>query len=98
MKTVNSSVTMSIADVYPSHVVLLARDNFILAEEFEGKPLPELLEPDLSGWVHHAQYILPQGRCKWINPSTNEDNLEGEGWRLDTGHVSPANNLGWSRG
>eukprot|EP00730_Choanoeca_flexa_P018473 TRINITY_DN8984_c0_g1_i2.p1 TRINITY_DN8984_c0_g1~~TRINITY_DN8984_c0_g1_i2.p1 ORF type:complete len:495 (+),score=148.71 TRINITY_DN8984_c0_g1_i2:79-1563(+) len=55
-----------------------ARDNFILAEEFEGKPLSELLEPDLSGWVHHAQYVLPQGRCKWVNPNMKDEDEEDE--------------------
>eukprot|EP01147_Barroeca_monosierra_P008244 gene8244-832_t len=51
-----------------------ARDTFIVDDEFEGKPLPELLESDLSGWVHHAPYILPQGRSKWVNPSVKEEN------------------------
>ncbi|EGD80968.1 hypothetical protein PTSG_01550 [Salpingoeca rosetta] len=55
-----------------------ARDNFIVDEEFEGKSLAELLEADLSGWVHHAPYILPQGRSKWVNP-----NLKGEEDELD---------------
>jgi len=50
-----------------------ARDNFIVDEEFEGKTLGELLEGDLSGWVHHAPYILPQGRSKWVNPNVKDD-------------------------
>jgi radial spoke head protein 4A len=49
------------------------RDDFIEDEEFEGKTLVELQEPDLSGWVHHAQFILPQGRCKWVNPSAKDE-------------------------
>eukprot|EP00049_Salpingoeca_infusionum_P017728 m.354140 g.354140 ORF g.354140 m.354140 type:complete len:489 (-) comp16930_c0_seq1:291-1757(-) len=54
------------------------RDTFIEDEEFEGKALAELLEPDLSGWVHHAQYILPQGRCKWVNPVVKDEDQEDE--------------------
>jgi len=55
-----------------------ARDKYVLADDFEGKPLSELLVPDLSGWVHHGQYILPQGRCKWINPGIKGDEDEDQ--------------------
>ena len=37
-----------------------ARTQFIQNEEFEVKPRAELLDPSLSGWVHHSQAILPQ--------------------------------------
>jgi radial spoke head protein 4A len=43
--------------------------SFIKNEEFEAKSKDELLDGSLSGWVHHAQHILPQGRCKWVNPN-----------------------------
>lgn len=44
------------------------RDSFIVDPQFEGKSRSELLDPALTGWVKHMQYILPQGRCKWIKP------------------------------
>ena len=52
------------------------RENFIVDEEYEGKSRSELLAPDLSGWGHHAQYILPQGRCKWVNKAPEHDQGE----------------------
>ena len=41
---------------------------FMENPDFEGIPLRELIDPSLSNWVHHVQYILPQGRCTWFNP------------------------------
>jgi hypothetical protein len=38
----------------------------------------------LSGWVHHTQAILPQGRCKWVDttppkePSDDDEEEEEE--------------------
>lgn len=56
-----------------------ARENFIEDEEFEGKTRTELVDEELTGWVHHAAYILPQGRCKWVNPSPkSEEEAENE--------------------
>ncbi|EDV20309.1 Radial spoke head protein 4-like protein A [Trichoplax sp. H2] len=55
------------------------RDSFIVNLEFEGLSLKELLEPSLSNWVHHVQYLLPQGRCTWFNPTEKpEDDFEDE--------------------
>ena len=38
------------------------RTTFIENEEFTGMTLSELLDPMLSSWVHHVQYVLPQVR------------------------------------
>jgi len=55
------------------------RDNFMINQEFEGIPVRDLIEPSLANWVHHVQYILPQGRCSWWNPvQKNEDEFEDE--------------------
>lgn len=32
---------------------------------FEPIPLTDLLDPSMSYWVHHSQYILNQGRTTW---------------------------------
>merc|ERR1712096_604225 len=33
----------------------------------------------MANWVHHVQYILPQGRCSWFNPNQkNEDAQDDE--------------------
>lgn len=47
--------------------------------DFEGLSLRELTDPSMSGWVHHTQHILPQGRCSWLNPFEKpEDDFEEE--------------------
>jgi len=46
-----------------------ARENFIINAEFEEKSRSELVDSSLSGWSHHAPHILPQGRCRWVNPN-----------------------------
>uniref|UniRef100_A0A6I8PM14 Radial spoke head component 4A n=1 Tax=Ornithorhynchus anatinus TaxID=9258 RepID=A0A6I8PM14_ORNAN len=43
------------------------RDTFEENPDFEGVPVLELVD-SIANWVHHAQHILPQGRCNWINP------------------------------
>ncbi|XP_033115962.1 radial spoke head protein 4 homolog A-like [Anneissia japonica] len=56
-----------------------ARDTFIENPDFEGIPVKDLVDPSLSNWVHHAQHILPQGRCSWFNPiQPQEDDFEDE--------------------
>jgi radial spoke head protein 4A len=45
------------------------RQSFIPDEEYEGCSKSALLEPGMSGWAHHVLHILPQGRCKWVNPA-----------------------------
>uniref|UniRef100_A0A8B9JYE5 Radial spoke head component 4A n=1 Tax=Astyanax mexicanus TaxID=7994 RepID=A0A8B9JYE5_ASTMX len=59
-----------------------ARDNFIENPEFEGIPVPDMVE-SLSTWVHHVQHINKQGRCVWVRISEKteeelDDEAEGE--------------------
>ncbi|CAF2107848.1 unnamed protein product [Rotaria magnacalcarata] len=37
-----------------------------------------LLDDELNGWVHHVQYILPEGRAKWWHLGENADKEEEE--------------------
>lgn len=54
-----------------------AREHFVTSLDFEGIPVRDLIDPNLSNWVHHVQHILPQGRCSWWNPvQKNEDDFE----------------------
>lgn len=58
-----------------------ARTTFVHNVEFEGIPVSDLCDSSLAFWVHHNQYILPQGRTTWFNPSEkafNEDEMEEE--------------------
>eukprot|EP01137_Pigoraptor_chileana_P006206 Opistho-2@3095 len=63
-----------------------SRDAFVVNPDFEGLSAPEMADQSLANWTHHAQYILPQGRCSWFNPtqnsgeqlSDNEDEEENE--------------------
>ncbi|XP_071961999.1 radial spoke head protein 6 homolog A-like [Antedon mediterranea] len=56
-----------------------ARDTFIENPDYEGIPVKDLVDPSLANWVHHAQHILPQGRCSWFNPiQPQEDDFEDE--------------------
>jgi len=54
------------------------RHAFIPNEEFEPKTRAELLDNTLAGWVHHGQAILPQGRCKWVNPNPKKEGGDDE--------------------
>lgn len=51
-----------------------ARMDFVKNSDFGGYTPRELLDP--SKWVHHIQYILPQGRCKWFNSVQRDNNIE----------------------
>lgn len=56
------------------------RDDYEANPDFEGVPVAEMAA-SLSAWVHHAQHILPQGRCTWVNLAIKpgeESNEEGE--------------------
>lgn len=37
--------------------------------DFEGLSPLQLADGTMANWVHSKQYILPQGRCTWFNPS-----------------------------
>ncbi|XP_038623286.1 radial spoke head protein 6 homolog A [Tachyglossus aculeatus] len=51
------------------------RDTFEENPDFEGLPVVELVD-SIANWVHHAQHILPQGRCNWINPQQKVEEEE----------------------
>ncbi|KAM4866083.1 radial spoke head protein 4 homolog A [Thomomys bottae] len=53
------------------------RDSFEENPEFDGIQVTDLVE-SLSNWVHHVQYILPQGRCNWFNPRQKNEEEEEE--------------------
>ncbi|KAJ3415351.1 Radial spoke head protein 4 A [Chytridiales sp. JEL 0842] len=59
------------------------QQTIIINPEFEGLPNEALTQ--LSNWVHHVPYILPQGRVTWENPyktvtgsNSSSDGTEGE--------------------
>ncbi|XP_034833769.1 LOW QUALITY PROTEIN: radial spoke head protein 6 homolog A [Maniola hyperantus] len=46
---------------------------------YQGHTLKDLLDPNLTYWVHHGRYILKQGRTLWWNPNVvMEEDLEEE--------------------
>ncbi|XP_052020237.1 radial spoke head protein 4 homolog A [Apodemus sylvaticus] len=53
------------------------RDSYEENPDFEGIQVIDLVE-SLSNWVHHVQYILPQGRCNWFNPIQKDEEEEEE--------------------
>ncbi|XP_047131645.1 radial spoke head protein 4 homolog A isoform X1 [Hydra vulgaris] len=50
-----------------------AHKSYMVNDEFEGLSINELTDPSMTSWVHHAHYLLPQGRCSWFNPYEKED-------------------------
>uniref|UniRef100_UPI00358F88D9 radial spoke head protein 4 homolog A-like isoform X2 n=1 Tax=Myxine glutinosa TaxID=7769 RepID=UPI00358F88D9 len=57
--------------------------------EYEEPEIGEMVE-SLSSWVHHTQYILPQGRCSWWNPLKHEDEMsEEEDEDSESNHPEP---------
>ncbi|ORX48989.1 hypothetical protein BCR36DRAFT_371054 [Piromyces finnis] len=48
----------------------------IVSTEYEALSNDQLL--DLSNWVHHVPYILPQGRTLWENPFGSEEDEEND--------------------
>ncbi|CAG9565720.1 unnamed protein product [Danaus chrysippus] len=46
---------------------------------YQGHTLKDLVDPNLTYWVHHGRYILNQGRTIWWNPNAGmEEGLEEE--------------------
>ncbi|CAH2244835.1 jg23046 [Pararge aegeria aegeria] len=46
---------------------------------YQGHTLKDLLDPNLTYWVHHGRYILKQGRTLWWNPNAGmEEGIEEE--------------------
>ncbi|CAF2261610.1 unnamed protein product, partial [Rotaria magnacalcarata] len=60
------------------------RESYQENEDYKGATLLALLDDELNGWVHHVQYILPEGRAKWWHPGENADKEEEEGSSLLT--------------
>lgn len=54
------------------------RTEFVENPDFEGVPVRELADPTMGNWVHHVQYVLPQGRCTWFNPLEKDEDAEDE--------------------
>jgi len=57
------------------------RTDYIKDGEFEGMPRDKLMDAEgegPDGWCHHVQHILPQGRCKWVNPNPKDEDAEGD--------------------
>mmetsp|Transcript_19784 Transcript_19784/g.51504 ORF Transcript_19784/g.51504 Transcript_19784/m.51504 type:complete len:504 (+) Transcript_19784:55-1566(+) len=54
------------------------RSNYIADEEYEGVTKSALLDPTMAGWAHHVQFILPQGRTKWMNPKPPKEDEDEE--------------------
>lgn len=56
-----------------------AKDHYIENQEYEPIPVKELADPRGVNWTHHVQYILPQGRCSFVNPNQkSEEDFEDE--------------------
>nr|CAI5852213.1 unnamed protein product [Callosobruchus analis] len=46
-----------------------SKTSFNVNPKYEPPQLKDLLDGSMSFWVHHGQYILPQGRTSWWNPN-----------------------------
>lgn len=56
-----------------------ARDTCVVDPDFEGMNMRDLNDPGLTSWVHHANFVLPQGRTTWFNTAKRgEGEEEGE--------------------
>ncbi|XP_043255228.1 radial spoke head protein 6 homolog A [Colletes gigas] len=52
----------------------------VLSENAHYDPLPikDLVDPSMSNWCHHTQYILKQGRTVWWNPAKEDEEVKEE--------------------
>eukprot|EP00128_Syssomonas_multiformis_P015844 Colp12_sorted_trinity150504_noHs@29147 len=67
-----------------------ARDTYIVNQEFEGLEPEQLADATMSNWVHHVQYLLPQGRTTWFNPVVKKpEDEEGDEEAGDDDHDEP---------
>jgi len=46
-------------------------DSYVVNIAFDGIPVRQLEKNYRQNWIHHAQYLLPQGRCSWWSPSNS---------------------------
>ncbi|KZC06536.1 Radial spoke head protein 4 like protein A [Dufourea novaeangliae] len=55
-----------------------AEEGGTLSENPHYDPLPikDLVDPSMSNWCHHAQYILKQGRTVWWDPGKGDDEVD----------------------
>ncbi|XP_018322478.1 radial spoke head protein 6 homolog A [Agrilus planipennis] len=56
---------------------------------FDPIPFNDMTDKSMSFWVHHTQYILPQGRTSWWNPYPSEDLGEEMGEEEEQGAEGP---------
>jgi radial spoke head protein 4A len=57
------------------------KTEYIKDGEFEGMPREKLMDAEgegPDGWCHHVQHVLPQGRCKWVNPNPKDEDAGGD--------------------
>ncbi|XP_051020465.1 radial spoke head protein 4 homolog A [Acomys russatus] len=68
----------------------VGRSSYEENPDFEGIQVIDLVE-SLANWVHHVQYILPQGRCHWFNPlqKNEEEEEEDEEKGEETDYIEP---------
>lgn len=45
------------------------KTTYIVNPKYDPPALRDLTDGSMSFWVHHSQYILPQGRTTWWNPN-----------------------------
>ena len=55
--------------VISSFVLSEGKTNYAKNPDYEPVAIRDLIDPSMSFWVHHTDYILPQGRTTWWNPS-----------------------------
>ncbi|VDP90814.1 unnamed protein product [Echinostoma caproni] len=55
-----------------------SRETFVVNPDYEPVSIFELSDPSLANWVHHASYILPQGRTVWWNPNQKSSGGSGD--------------------
>ncbi|KAL3287098.1 hypothetical protein HHI36_001582 [Cryptolaemus montrouzieri] len=44
------------------------KTSYRINPKYDPVPLKDLIDGSMSFWVHHTQYILPQGRTSWWSP------------------------------
>lgn len=65
------------------------RTSFVPNMDFEGIPVSDLCDQSFAFWVHHNQYILPQGRTTWFNPTARDEEIDEEDEEEDEEREEP---------
>lgn len=55
---------------------IIASPPIVINPEFEGIPNDQLI--NVSNWVHHVPYVLPQGKVTWESPKVVKEEVAGE--------------------